>query len=108
MVVGIGFQLTITGSGFMQGSVVNFGTQQLATTFISPTQLTATGTATAAQVGNIAITVTNPNPVSATSAAIRPSRRQLEYQRFVTPKTDDRRWKHNAIPGHGDRHDKLG
>jgi uncharacterized protein (DUF1800 family) len=70
MVVGISFQLTITGSGFMQGSVVNFGTQQLATTFISPTELTATGTATAAQVGNIAITVSNPNPVSATSAAI--------------------------------------
>ncbi|MGB7727102.1 MAG: DUF1800 family protein [Candidatus Acidiferrum sp.] len=70
MVVGISFQLTITGSGFMQGSVVNFGTQQLATTFISPTELTATGTATSAQIGNIAITVTNPNPVSATSAAI--------------------------------------
>ncbi len=70
MVVGISFQLTITGSGFMQGSVVNFGSQPLATTFISPTQLTATGTATAAQIGNVPITVTNPNPGSATSAAI--------------------------------------
>src|SRR5208282_2912531 len=32
--------------------------------------LTATGTATAAQVGNVNITVTNPNPGSATSAPI--------------------------------------
>lgn len=70
MVVGISFQLTITGSGFMQGSVVNFASQPLATTVISPTQLTATGTATAAQIGNVPITVTNPNPGSATSAAI--------------------------------------
>jgi uncharacterized protein (DUF1800 family) len=70
MVVGIQFLLTITGSGFMNGSVVNFGSQQLPTTFISPTELTATGTAISAQVGNIPITVTNPNPGSATSAPI--------------------------------------
>jgi uncharacterized protein (DUF1800 family) len=70
MVVGIKFLLTITGSGFMNGSVVNFGTQPLTTTFVSPTELTATGTATAAQVGNVNITVTNPNPGSATSAPI--------------------------------------
>lgn len=61
------FQLTLNGTGFMSGSVVNFGTQQLSTTFVSATQLTAVGTATAAQVGNIAISVTNPNPGSATS-----------------------------------------
>jgi uncharacterized protein (DUF1800 family) len=70
MVVGIPFQLTITGSGFMNGSVVNFGSQQLTTTFISPTQLTASGTATAAQIGTVQISVTNPNPGSATSASI--------------------------------------
>ena len=70
MIVGIKFQLTLTGSGFMNGSVVNFGTQKLTTTFISPTQLTATGTATAAQIGNVPISVTNPNPGSATSASI--------------------------------------
>lgn len=70
MVVGISFQLTLTGSGFMNGSVVNFGAQQLTTTFVSPTELTATGTATAAQVGNVPISVTNPNPASATSASI--------------------------------------
>jgi uncharacterized protein (DUF1800 family) len=70
MVVGIPFLLTITGSGFMNGSVVNFGSQQLTTTFISPTQLTASGTATAAQIGTVQISVTNQNPGSATSASI--------------------------------------
>jgi uncharacterized protein (DUF1800 family) len=70
MVVGIGFQLTLSGSGFMNGSVVNFGSQQLPTTFVSQNELIATGTATAAQVGNVPISVTNPNPGSATSAAI--------------------------------------
>ena len=70
IVVGATFNLTLTGSGFMNGSVVNFGSQQLATTFVSPTELTATGVATAAQVGNVPVSVTNPNPVSATSAAI--------------------------------------
>ena len=64
------FQMTVTGTGFMQGSVVNFGTVQLPTTFVSDTQLTATGTPTAAQVGTLPVTVTNPNPGSATSAPI--------------------------------------
>ena len=64
------FSLTLTGSGFMNGSVVNFGSQPLTTTFVSPTELTATGTATIAQVGTVNVSVTNPNPVSATSAPI--------------------------------------
>jgi uncharacterized protein (DUF1800 family) len=64
------FTLTLTGSGFVNGAVVNFGSQALATTFVSSTQLTATGTATAAQAGNVPVTVTNPNPGSTTSAAI--------------------------------------
>lgn len=64
------FALTLTGSGFMKGSVVNFGSVPLTTTFVSPTELTATGTATTAQVGTVNVSVTNPNPVSATSASI--------------------------------------
>ncbi len=64
------FTVTLTGSGFMKGSVVNFGSVPLATTFVSATELTATGTATAAQVGAVNVSVTNPNPVSATSASI--------------------------------------
>jgi uncharacterized protein (DUF1800 family) len=64
------FNITLTGSGFMQGSVVNFGSQQLKTTFVSTTELTATGTATTAQVGTVNVSVTNPNPVSATSTPV--------------------------------------
>ena len=67
---GVPFQLTLKGSGFMNGSVVNFGSVELSTTYISTTQLTASGTATEAQVGTIPVTVTNPNPGTATSSAI--------------------------------------
>jgi len=70
VVVGEQFKLTLSGSGFMNGSVVNFGSQQLTTTFVSTAELTATGTATAAQVGTVLVSVTNPNPGSATSATI--------------------------------------
>ncbi len=64
------FTLTVTGTGFVNGAVVNFGATKLATTFISSTQLTATGTGLASQVGNVPVTVTNPNPGSAVSASI--------------------------------------
>jgi len=39
------FTLTLTGTGFRSGAVVNFGTNTLATTFVSATQLTANVTA---------------------------------------------------------------
>ena len=39
-----------------------FGTTALTTTFVSATQLTATGTASAAQAGNVIVTVVNPPP----------------------------------------------
>ena len=69
--VGVGgFQITVMGSGFVSGSTVNFGGQALTATFVSPTQLTATGTAAAAQVGNVPVTVTNPNPGGATSGML--------------------------------------
>ena len=68
--IGVGaFMLTVTGTGFVNGSKVNFGGQPLTTMFVSRTELTATGTA-AAQAGNVAITVTNPNPGTATSSAL--------------------------------------
>jgi hypothetical protein len=38
---GADFTLTVTGTGFTSGAVVNFGTNALATTFVSATQLTA-------------------------------------------------------------------
>jgi uncharacterized protein (DUF1800 family) len=69
--IGVGtFLITVTGTGFVSGAKVNFGGQALTTMFISPTELTATGTATAAQAGSVQITVTNPDPGGSTSGAL--------------------------------------
>src|SRR5579863_6735 len=59
--------LTVNGSGFVSGAQVVLAGAPLATTFVSATQLTATGNETAA--GNYAVSVTNPNPGSATSSS---------------------------------------
>jgi uncharacterized protein (DUF1800 family) len=64
------FSVTLAGSGFVSTSQVTFGGVALNTTFVSATQLTATGTATAAQKGTMVnVAVVNPNPGSATSTA---------------------------------------
>jgi uncharacterized protein (DUF1800 family) len=63
------FSLTVGGSNFVSGSKVMFGATALATTYVSPTQLTATGTATSAQVGMVKITVQNPDPGKIVSVA---------------------------------------
>jgi uncharacterized protein (DUF1800 family) len=69
--IGIGaFLLTVTGNRFVNGAKVNFGGQVLTTMFVSSTELTAIGTASASQAGNVAVTVTNPNPGSTTSTAL--------------------------------------
>jgi uncharacterized protein (DUF1800 family) len=64
------FTITATGSSFVNGAVVVFGGQFLATTFNSSTQLTATGTAIDQQIGTVQVAVQNPNPGSATSNAL--------------------------------------
>jgi len=56
------FSLTVTGSDFVSGSQVMFGSTALTTTFVSATQLTATGTATSGEIGSVSVTVDNPNP----------------------------------------------
>ena len=64
------FTLAVGGSNFVSGSKVIFGGTTLATTYVSTTQLTATGTSTAAQKGMVKVTVENPDPgeiMSATS-----------------------------------------
>jgi hypothetical protein len=67
--VGTGnFSLTVTGSKFVSGAQVLFGSTPLQTTFISATQLTATGAA--ASSGNYAISVTNPAPGSSSSSSV--------------------------------------
>lgn len=64
------FTLTLSGGSFVNGAVVNFGATALATNFISETELTASGTATASEVGTMPIVVTNPNPGSAISNSL--------------------------------------
>lgn len=67
--VGTGnFSLVVTGSKFVSGAQVLFGTTPLSTTFVSATQLTATGNASTA--GNYAISVNNPSPGSSSSSSV--------------------------------------
>jgi len=62
------FSLTVNGALFASGATINFGTTALATTRISSTQLTATGTAS--QAGSVSISVTNPDPGTSTSGPL--------------------------------------
>ena len=62
------FTLTVNGSGFVSGAIVNFNGNARATTFVSSTQLTAAVLATdVASVGTPTVTVTNPTPGGGTS-----------------------------------------
>jgi IPT/TIG domain len=62
------FALSLTGSNFVNGAQVLFGGTAIATTFISPNQLSASGTTSI--TGTIPVAVVNPDPSSATSGAI--------------------------------------
>jgi uncharacterized protein (DUF1800 family) len=64
------FMLTVTGSGFIPTSKVSFGGQLLTTMYVSSTELEASGTATAAEAGNVAVLVQNPDPGSASSGSL--------------------------------------
>ena len=63
------FSLTVGGANFVSGSKVMFGGKALTTTYVGSSQLKATGTATAAQVGTVKITVENPDPGKSSSQA---------------------------------------
>jgi DNA-binding beta-propeller fold protein YncE len=68
---GAAFTLTITGTNFVTGSLVNFGGAAPTTTFVKSTQLTAAIPAAAiASMGMVAVTVTNPAPGGGTSNSI--------------------------------------
>jgi sugar lactone lactonase YvrE len=68
---GAAFPLTATGSGFIAGSTVYWGTTALATTYGSATQLTAQVTAAdIASAGITLITVQTPAPGGGTSSAL--------------------------------------
>jgi hypothetical protein len=67
---GAAFTLTVTGSGFVSGSTVYWGTSALTTTYGSTTQLTAqVPAADIATAGTTAITVQTPSPGGGTSKA---------------------------------------
>ena len=54
--------ITVNGTGFANGAAIYFAGAALPTTFVSDTQLTATGTI-AMPVGRLAaVKVVNPNP----------------------------------------------
>ena len=61
---GSSLTLTVTGTGFVSGAVVKFGTTALATSFVSSTQLNATITsALRGTVGAFPVTVVNPGSI---------------------------------------------
>ena len=62
------YTLTLTGNQFAKGAQVLFGGAVIATSYVSTTQLTATGSA--ASAGIFAVSVSNPNPGSSKSGAI--------------------------------------
>jgi hypothetical protein len=62
------FTLNLVGEKFVNGATVSFGGTNLATTFVSSTQLTATGNASSS--GMVGVTVTNPNPGSSSSGTV--------------------------------------
>ena len=62
------FSLTITGSNFVSGAQVLLSNAPIATTFVSFTQLTATGTASSS--GTFSVVVQNPDPGSSESTAV--------------------------------------
>ena len=64
------FTVTVNGKHFAQGATVYLGTLALTTTYVSSTQLTATGTATQALAGTQVITVQNPAPGPSTSTGL--------------------------------------
>jgi hypothetical protein len=68
LVAGGSFTLTVTGSGFVSGSVVQVNGSPRPTTFVSPTQITAQiPNNDILSVGNRTITVVNPTPGGGTS-----------------------------------------
>ena len=62
------FTITITGSHFVNGAQVLLAGGPLSTTFVSATQLTASGSQTTSGAYNV--TVSNPNPGASSSSAI--------------------------------------
>jgi IPT/TIG domain len=71
LVGGAGFTLMVNGTGFVNGSTVNYNGSARTTTFVNATQVTAAITAAdIAAVGAFPVTVTNLGPGGGTSTAV--------------------------------------
>jgi len=65
---GLGFTLTVNGTGFVSDTKVNWNSSPLATTFVSESQLTATVPASnVATAGTASVTAVSPSPGGGTS-----------------------------------------
>src|SRR5208283_3966791 len=65
---GAAFTLTVSGKGFISGSVVNWNGSSRTTTYVCATQVTAAiGAADIATAGTASVTVTNPAPGGGTT-----------------------------------------
>jgi len=64
------FPLVLTGVGFRQGAVIKLNGANLATTWVSTTQVRANGTA-AASATSIPVVVTNPDGVASNTAYLK-------------------------------------
>ena len=65
------FVLTVTGTGFVSGSVVNWNGQGRATTYVNSTEVTASISASdVAKAGSAEVTVTNLSPGGGTSSSL--------------------------------------
>ena len=111
------FTLTVDGTGFAPGAVVSFASTALATTFVSPSRLTASGTATIAQpsvpvvatmadgtTSNTAfVTVTAPAPVAITISPSSATVRLKQSRQFAASVTGTSNtavvWKVNGNAG---------
>jgi uncharacterized protein (DUF1800 family) len=62
--------ITVNGTGFANGGVIYLAGHALTTTFVSPTQLTATSTVAMPAGRLAAVKVANPNPGASTSVPI--------------------------------------
>jgi hypothetical protein len=68
---GVAFTLTVNGTNFVPGAVVNWNGGARSTTFVNSTQLTAQITAAdIANQGTATVTVTNPSPGGGTSNSL--------------------------------------
>ena len=80
-----GFTLTVNGAGFVAASVVKWNGSARATTFVSPTKVTAAIQATdVATAASVFVTVTNPSPGGDTSNAHMAWSECLERQRTAS------------------------